>query len=79
MIIQKLTLNLVCCNHSTDDISSTLAGRDATRLQPSGAYAANLLGLSYTGAYESCFSNGWSHADGPDWSTPDYSETHHSP
>ena len=31
---------------STDDISSTLAGRDATRLQPSGAYAANLLGLS---------------------------------
>ena len=31
---------------STDDIASTLAGRDATRLQPSGAYAANLLGLS---------------------------------
>ena len=31
---------------STDDIAKTLAGRDATRLQPSGAYAANLLGLS---------------------------------
>ena len=31
---------------STDDIALALAGRDATRLQPSGAYAANLLGLS---------------------------------
>ena len=31
---------------STDDIAQALAGRDATRLQPSGAYAANLLGLS---------------------------------
>ena len=31
---------------STDDIASALAGRDATRLQPSGAYAANLLWLS---------------------------------
>jgi len=31
---------------STDDIATALAGRDATRLQPSGAYAANLLGLS---------------------------------
>ena len=31
---------------STDDIAHALAGRDATRLQPSGAYAANLLGLS---------------------------------
>jgi hypothetical protein len=31
---------------STDDIARALAGRDATRLQPSGAYAANLLGLS---------------------------------
>lgn len=31
----------------TDDaIAKALAGRDATRLQPSGAYAANLLGLS---------------------------------
>jgi len=30
----------------TDDIARALAGRDATRLQPSGAYAANLLGLS---------------------------------
>ena len=31
---------------SADDIANALAGRDATRLQPSGAYAANLLGLS---------------------------------
>ncbi len=31
---------------STDDIAKALAGRDAARLQPSGAYAANLLGLS---------------------------------
>ena len=31
---------------STDDIAHALAGRDASRLQPSGAYAANLLGLS---------------------------------
>jgi hypothetical protein len=31
---------------STDAIASALAGRDGIRLQPSGAYAANLLGLS---------------------------------
>ena len=31
---------------SNDAIAQALAGRDATRLQPSGAYAANLLGLS---------------------------------
>lgn len=31
---------------SMDDIANALAGRDATRLQPSGAYAANLLGLT---------------------------------
>ena len=31
---------------STDAIAKALAGRDAVRLQPSGAYAANLLGLS---------------------------------
>ena len=31
---------------STDDIANALASRYATRLQPSGAYAANLLGLS---------------------------------
>lgn len=31
---------------SADAIATALAGRDATRLQPSGAYAANLLGLS---------------------------------
>ena len=31
---------------SADAISAALAGRDRLRLQPSGAYAANLLGLS---------------------------------
>jgi hypothetical protein len=31
---------------SADAIAKALAGQDATRLQPSGAYAANLLGLS---------------------------------
>jgi hypothetical protein len=31
---------------SADDIAGALVGRDAIRLQPSGAYAANLLGLS---------------------------------
>ncbi|MFA5182550.1 MAG: DUF6088 family protein [Syntrophales bacterium] len=31
---------------SIDDVAHALKGRDATRLQPSGAYAANLLGLS---------------------------------
>ena len=31
---------------SPDSVARALAGRDAIRLQPSGAYAANLLGLS---------------------------------
>ena len=31
---------------SPDALARALAGRDAVRLQPSGAYAANLLGLS---------------------------------
>ena len=31
---------------STDDIATALQGRDASRLQPSGAHAANILGLS---------------------------------
>ncbi len=31
---------------SADVIAQALAGRDRTRLQPAGAYAANLLGLS---------------------------------
>jgi len=31
---------------SVDNVAKALAGRDAIRLQPSGAYAANLLGLS---------------------------------
>jgi len=31
---------------STDNITKALSGRDATRIQPTGAYAANLLRLS---------------------------------
>lgn len=31
---------------STDDIARALAGRDATKIHPSGAHAANLLGLT---------------------------------
>ena len=31
---------------SADTIAGALAGRDKTRLQPAGAYAANMLGLS---------------------------------
>ncbi len=31
---------------SAEEIATALAGRDRTRLQPSGAYAANALGLS---------------------------------
>ena len=31
---------------SAEEIARALAGRDRTRLQPAGAYAANLLGLS---------------------------------
>jgi len=31
---------------SIDSVAHALKGRDATRLQPSGAYAANLIGLS---------------------------------
>ena len=31
---------------SVDQVAQALKGRDAVRLQPSGAYAANLLGLS---------------------------------
>ena len=42
----KLDPELGMLEPSTDDIAQALAGRDATRLQPSGAYAANLLGLS---------------------------------
>jgi hypothetical protein len=41
---QHTSLGLL--NPTTDAIAKALAGRDATRLQPSGAYAANLLGLS---------------------------------
>ena len=42
----KIDPQLGSLQPSTDDIASALAGRDATRLQPSGTYAANLLGLS---------------------------------
>lgn len=31
---------------SADEVARALAGRDRTRLQPTGAYAANILGLS---------------------------------
>ena len=31
---------------SADEVAKALAGRDRTRLQPAGAYAANVLGLS---------------------------------
>jgi hypothetical protein len=31
---------------SAEDVARALAGRDRTRLQPTGAYAANILGLS---------------------------------
>src|SRR6267154_3405487 len=31
---------------SPDSVAQALAGRDRTRLQPAGAYAANILGLS---------------------------------
>jgi hypothetical protein len=31
---------------STDNLARALAGRDATKVQPSGAHAANLLGLT---------------------------------
>jgi len=42
----KIDKQLGPLQQSNDDIARALAGRDATRLQPSGAYAANLLGLS---------------------------------
>ncbi len=41
---QHASLGLL--NPTPDAVAKALAGRDATRLQPSGAYAANLLGLS---------------------------------
>ncbi len=54
--IRKLTHGLYDCprrdprlgllSASTDDIAKALQGRDASRLQPSGAHAANILGLS---------------------------------
>ena len=41
---QHRTLGLL--SPSAETIASALAGRDRTRLQPAGAYAANALGLS---------------------------------
>ena len=37
---------LGCLSPPGDIVAKAIAGRDAVRLQPSGAYAANLLGLS---------------------------------
>ena len=42
----KLDSQLGSLLPSTDDIAKALVGRDEIRLQPSGAYAANRLGLS---------------------------------
>jgi len=42
----KIDPQLGLLQPSTDDIAKALTGRDATRIQPTGAYAANLLGLS---------------------------------
>jgi len=43
---RKIDHELGALEPSAETIAKTLAGRDATRQQPSGAYAANLLGLS---------------------------------
>lgn len=42
----KIDPQLGMLEPSADEIAKALAGRDEIRLQPSGAYAANLLGLS---------------------------------
>jgi len=42
----RINDNLGLLSPSIDDVAQALKGRDATRMQPSGAYAANLLGLS---------------------------------
>ena len=42
----RIDPNLGTLTPSPDAIARALSGRDASRLQPSGAYAANLLGLS---------------------------------
>jgi hypothetical protein len=42
----KLHPALGLLSPSADTIAQALAGRDRTRLQPAGAYAANMLGLS---------------------------------
>jgi len=42
----RLDPQLGLLSPSTDAVAEALKGRDAVRLQPSGAYAANLIGLS---------------------------------
>lgn len=42
----RIDVELGMLSASSDAIAKALAGRNALRLQPSGAYAANLLGLS---------------------------------
>jgi hypothetical protein len=42
----KVDPDLGLLQPSTDDIAKALTGRDASRIQPTGAYAANLLGFS---------------------------------
>jgi hypothetical protein len=45
--VPRLDPQLGLLSPSVEVIAEALKGRDAIRLQPSGAYAANLLGLSY--------------------------------
>jgi hypothetical protein len=42
----KVDPQLGLLQSSIDDIAKALTGRDASRIQPTGAYAANLLGIS---------------------------------
>ncbi len=44
---------------SVDTIAQALAGRDRLRIQPSGAYAANLLHLSEQVPAKAVFLPGW--------------------
>ena len=45
---------------SAETIAKALAGRDQTRLQPAGAYAANALGLSEQVPAKAVFLTRWS-------------------
>ena len=66
---------------STDDIghANALAGRDATRLQPSGAYAANLLGLSTQVPMKVVYLTDGRPGMSTGWQAPNHPETNHSP